>query len=133
MKLHSSLYSLFILALWAMAITACDNAHGENQTVNQPEPKAQPETAEPAEQVAEPEDDFDFTISYLMGQFDPATHPDFVKVDDKYTDGDGVSHPEKFRDLARATVLFNTADELLGVLKRLDGAGLQVAQRDAVL
>ena len=71
-----------------MAITACDNAHGENQTVNQPEPKAQPETAEPAEQVAEPEDDFDFTISYLMGQFDPATHPDFVKVDDKYTDGD---------------------------------------------
>jgi LAS superfamily LD-carboxypeptidase LdcB len=88
MKLHSSLYSLFILALWAMAFQACDNAHGENQSVNQPEPKSQPEAAEPAEQVAEPEDDFDFTISYLMGQFDPAAHPDFVKVDDKYTDGD---------------------------------------------
>ena len=54
------------------------------------------------------------------------------KLKDKYTDGDGVAHPEKFRDLARATVLFDTADELLDVLKRLDGAGLKVAQRDAV-
>ena len=71
-----------------MAFTACDNAHGENQAVNQPEPEARPETAETAEQVAEPEGDFDFTIAYLMGQFDPDTHPDFVKVEDKYTDGD---------------------------------------------
>ena len=54
------------------------------------------------------------------------------KLKDKYTDGDGVAHPEKFRDLARATVLFDTADGLLDVLKRLDGAGLEVAQRDAV-
>ena len=54
------------------------------------------------------------------------------KLKDKYTDGDGVSHPEKFRDLARATVLFDTAEELLDVLKRLDGAGLEMAQRDAV-
>ena len=54
------------------------------------------------------------------------------KLKDKYTDGDGVSHPEEFRDLARATVLFDTADELLDVLKRLDGAGLEMAQRDAV-
>ena len=54
------------------------------------------------------------------------------KLKDKYTDGDGTSHPEKFRDLARATVLFDTADELLDVLKRLDGAGLEMAQRDAV-
>ena len=54
------------------------------------------------------------------------------KLKDKYTDGDGVAHPEKFRDLARATVLFDTADELLDVLKRLDGAGLEMAQRDAV-
>ena len=54
------------------------------------------------------------------------------KLKDKYTDGDGTSHPEKFRDLARATVLFDTANGLLDVLKRLDGAGLKVAQRDAV-
>lgn len=29
-----------------------------------------------------------FTIDYLTGHFDPATHPDFVRVADQYTDGD---------------------------------------------
>lgn len=31
----------------------------------------------------------EFSMEYLMGRFDPATHPDFVSVDPKYTDGAG--------------------------------------------
>lgn len=30
----------------------------------------------------------EFSIEYLTGKFDPATHPDFVQVDARYTDGD---------------------------------------------
>lgn len=29
-----------------------------------------------------------FSTDFLMGKFDPATHPDFVKADRQYTDGD---------------------------------------------
>jgi D-alanyl-D-alanine carboxypeptidase len=31
----------------------------------------------------------EFTIEYLMGKFDPAQHPDFVKVDKQYADEEG--------------------------------------------
>jgi WD40 repeat protein len=52
------------------------------------------------------------------------------KLVDKYTDKSGVPHPEKFRDLARATVLFENAADLLKVLTELDdgGLGLEIAQ-----
>ncbi len=30
----------------------------------------------------------EFSLEYLMGQFDPAKHPDFVAVETKYSDGD---------------------------------------------
>ena len=52
------------------------------------------------------------------------------KLADKYTDKNGVPHPEKFRDLARATVLFENAADLLKVLAELDGGslGLEIAQ-----
>ncbi|CAH0380259.1 unnamed protein product [Pelagomonas calceolata] len=52
------------------------------------------------------------------------------KLADKYTDKNGVPHPEKFRDLARATVLFENAADLLKVLTELDGGslGLDIAQ-----
>ena len=52
------------------------------------------------------------------------------KLADKYTDKSGVPHPEKFRDLARATVLFENAADLLKVLTELDGGGLglEIAQ-----
>ena len=33
-------------------------------------------------------DRIEFSLEYLMGQFDPANHPDFVAVDTKYSDGD---------------------------------------------
>ena len=52
------------------------------------------------------------------------------KLADKYTDKNGVPHPEKFRDLARATVLSGSATDLLKVLTVLDGGGLglEIAQ-----
>ena len=31
----------------------------------------------------------EFSVDYLMGKFDPAQHPDFVKVDKKYADEEG--------------------------------------------
>ncbi len=45
------------------------------------------EVAEPAEQPepVRPE----FSVEYLTGKFEPAEHPDFVKVDKKYADGEG--------------------------------------------
>lgn len=30
----------------------------------------------------------EFSLEYLMGKFDPTTHPDFERVEDGYTDGD---------------------------------------------
>ena len=52
------------------------------------------------------------------------------KLADKYTDKNGVPHPEKFRDLSRATVLSGSATDLLKVLTELDGGGLglEIAQ-----
>jgi hypothetical protein len=52
------------------------------------------------------------------------------KLTDKYTDSSGVRHPEKFRDLARATVLFESAADLLKVLTEFEGGGLglEIAQ-----
>lgn len=31
-----------------------------------------------------------FTVDYIMGHFDPATHPDFEKIDIKYADREGL-------------------------------------------
>ena len=42
----------------------------------------------PASETIVPEIDSSFTLDYLRGRFNPAKHPDFVKVDAKYTDGD---------------------------------------------
>lgn len=45
---------------------------------------------EVAETVEQPEPVRpDFSIEYLTGKFEPAEHPDFVKVDKKYADGEG--------------------------------------------
>ncbi len=72
-----------------MALSACGHAQGENQADNAPNVEPEAKTQPAPEQVARPaQDSAVFTIPYLMGQFNPATHPDFVKVDDKYTDGD---------------------------------------------
>lgn len=35
-------------------------------------------------------DTFPYDLSYVMGQFDPATHPDFVAIDTKYADREGM-------------------------------------------
>ena len=51
------------------------------------------------------------------------------KLADKYTDKNGVPHPEKFRDLARATVLFESAADLLKVLTELDGGEPRAGDR----
>ena len=32
----------------------------------------------------------DFTVDYIMGHFNPATHPDFVEIDIKYADREGM-------------------------------------------
>jgi LAS superfamily LD-carboxypeptidase LdcB len=44
---------------------------------------AQPDTSGP------PRRHLEFSIEYLTGKFDPASHPDFVKVDPRYADGEG--------------------------------------------
>lgn len=51
-----------------------------------PQPVAVADNA-PAPTTAEPIQEF--TIEYLTGKFDPAQHPDFVKVDAKYADKEG--------------------------------------------
>lgn len=88
MKLGKIFPGCLLITLGAMAFYSCENLHGENNA-SQPK-KVATESELPSTPKVEPskEETFDFTVGYLMGQFDPAAHPDFVKVDDKYTDGD---------------------------------------------
>lgn len=48
-----------------------------------------PSNSVSAAEVAVPTPQVEFSIEYLMGKFDPASHPDFTAVDKKYADGEG--------------------------------------------
>jgi D-alanyl-D-alanine carboxypeptidase len=75
-------FSLFFAPLVLISLTAC----GQAPT---PEVEPQPETpAVPESEGIQVAQVYDYGIDYLTGQFDPATHPDFVPVADRYTDGD---------------------------------------------
>lgn len=53
---------------------------------------------EDAQQLVEAEPiviDSSFTLDYVRGRFNPATHPDFTAVDAKYTDSDGTYYLRK--------------------------------------
>lgn len=94
MKVFSTLSIAIFFALWAMAFSAFLNAIGDHQasatpaaTNSQPDPGGAPKALKAPIETQISESNI-FTIEYVMGRFDPATHPDFVKVDAKYTDGD---------------------------------------------
>lgn len=46
--------------------------------------------SEPNEPESAPAPQYEFTTSYLTGDFDPATHPDFVEIDTAYADRPGL-------------------------------------------
>ena len=78
---------------------------GPEATSTKHEPEVIPTTGETkAETLAATEIEIDssFTLDYLRGRFDPAGHPDFVKVAAKYTDGDPyLLHKETYAAFER--------------------------------
>lgn len=47
-------------------------------------------------------DTFRYDLNYVMGKFDPATHPDFVHIEARYTDGnDRYLHQETYANFIR--------------------------------
>ncbi len=85
---------------WLMPVVSCGPTEGEPQgAVPQVQASVRqvdtvPDAGAPASVVpapaATPVQEYpEFSMEYLMGRFDPATHPDFVSVDPKYTDGAG--------------------------------------------
>jgi LAS superfamily LD-carboxypeptidase LdcB len=61
-----------------------DSQQGEPQTIAQAEPVAQ----EVIDTVSPPE--YVFSKDFLMGKFDPATHPDFARIESQYTNKDEI-------------------------------------------
>lgn len=60
---------------------------------NKPVPSTEaepPAKVEVIEAKATPEPSITFPVEYLMGQFDPATHPDFIKIDIQHADRAGL-------------------------------------------
>ncbi len=74
----------YLMLCLALITIACGNS--EQATARQ-EVEQTPSTAEKAEAIAI---DSSFTIDYITGHFDPATHPDFTRIEDQYTDKKGV-------------------------------------------
>jgi zinc D-Ala-D-Ala carboxypeptidase len=87
-------FSLPLLLVFAYACTQQTTAQTELPATNLPKAKdtlkaqviAVADTTPPPP-VAKPLQEF--SIEYIMGKFDPAQHPDFVKVDKKYADKEG--------------------------------------------
>lgn len=52
--------------------------------------KAESHTAEPMIEVKEEEQDTTHSLSYIMGQFDPSSHPLFSEIEVKYADRTGM-------------------------------------------
>ena len=91
-------FPIFLLLFTPLACTQSGKAQPEQiSVVKEAGPAVQP-TAETEETIplreATPQESTiapppEFSIEYLMGKFEPAKHPDFVKVDKKYADAEG--------------------------------------------
>lgn len=76
-------FSIFLF----LAFSGCAQTEKpQTKAPAKPQPVSQPELA-PRDTLPGPEH-LEFSIEYLMGQFNPAEHPDFVSVEKKYSDGD---------------------------------------------
>lgn len=82
-----------VLLLSALSVLLLCNCSGNNNnpvtedTKAPPERRAEPADASPIESITV--DTTRFELSYIMGKFNPATHPDFEKIPIKYADRDG--------------------------------------------
>lgn len=79
---HTS-QALLLVSLFWWCLLSCTQAP---KTIEE-SPTSEPIAALSSSEIAAPPLDTTITKSYLMGKFDPASHPDFVVVDSKYTDG----------------------------------------------
>lgn len=78
-----NLLFIFCSVFWV----SCQNSAPKEET-STPEPL---KISEPAENSEAPVTiDPAFTTDYLMGKFDPAKHPDFVKIEIQYADREGM-------------------------------------------
>lgn len=90
---------LLLLALLPLAYACTQQGTAQNEqpvAQSQPMPMSAempkiPESmpSEEAKPIPPADEEPNFDASYIMGKFDPAQHPDFVKVDKKYADVEG--------------------------------------------
>ncbi len=88
MLANSLWVNLFIACLFSLVsctTTADEQQTGKGIQVNSHTPKVNKRDSIPPKSKV-----FSFSIDYLTGKFDPATHPDFVKVENKYADREGL-------------------------------------------
>ena len=79
------------LSTWLalMALTACWQARSES-AATPAEPIVAQDTVHQDTSPADVIRQDSFTIEYVMGRFDPSTHPDFVPVDSQFADRKGM-------------------------------------------
>jgi LAS superfamily LD-carboxypeptidase LdcB len=107
MQAMSVLSLLLMLLSFSCGTSPTTNAEEASSMVTEPEPEPM-------------EIDSSLTIDYLMGQFNPAEHPDFTIVDRKYTDGDGTYYLRK--DAYEAFVAMHAAAAEDGVQLKIISA-----------
>jgi LAS superfamily LD-carboxypeptidase LdcB len=82
------MYKVTLLLLFLFQLPSCSNPEGKTSSEN-PETVVQAVYENESEE-SEPVQENEFDLDYIMGKFDPAKHPDFVKIDTKYADREGL-------------------------------------------
>ena len=83
--MRSLLLTLSICYCCILLWSCKDNSTPE--TVDLPAQQSEDPPQEPQVQI--PGEEERLTLDFLRGRFDPSTHPQFERVNDRYTDGDG--------------------------------------------
>ncbi len=88
MLANSLWVNLFIACLFLLV--SCTTTADEQQTEKGIQVNSHTSKVNKSDSIPPKSKVFSFSIDYLTGKFDPATHPDFVKVENKYADREGL-------------------------------------------
>lgn len=82
------IFRLFILTGFVFQMISCTN-YEQKITTEELETSAQP-VSQNEKPETPPQQESKFDLNYITGKFDPAKHPDFVKIEAQYADRDGL-------------------------------------------
>ena len=83
--------SFFLITLAGLFFQPACNQHPAGEDDRQPEPETAKTAVAGKPDPPKPENTrMEFDLSYVMGQFDPAAHPDFVQVDLEFANREGM-------------------------------------------